>query len=35
MLPGVLPTGKRVEGPMVLIVHFRAGKLAQEHVYWD
>ena len=35
MLPGVPPTGKQVEIPMVVIVHFRNGKLAHEHVYWD
>jgi carboxymethylenebutenolidase len=35
MLPGVLPTGKRVEIPMVVVVQFRGGKLAHEHVYWD
>jgi carboxymethylenebutenolidase len=35
MLPGVAPTGKRVEVPLVAIVRFRAGKLAYEHIYWD
>jgi carboxymethylenebutenolidase len=35
MLPGVAPTGKRVEIPLVVIVRFRDGKLAHEHVYWD
>jgi carboxymethylenebutenolidase len=35
MLPGVAPTGRRVEVPVVAIVHFRDGKLAQEHIYWD
>ena len=35
MLPGVAPTGKRVEIPLVAIVHFREGKLAHEHIYWD
>jgi carboxymethylenebutenolidase len=35
MLPGIPPTGKRVEVPMVVIVRFREGKLAHEHVYWD
>ncbi|HEX3037132.1 MAG TPA: ester cyclase [Thermodesulfobacteriota bacterium] len=35
MLPGVPPTGKRVEVPLVVVVHFRAGKLAYEHIYWD
>src|SRR5262249_34069006 len=34
MLPGVLPTGKRVEIPLVVIVHFRAGQVAHEHIYW-
>jgi carboxymethylenebutenolidase len=35
MLPGIAPTGKRVEVPLVAIVHFREGKLAHEHIYWD
>src|ERR1700719_675974 len=35
MLPGIAPTGKRVECPLVVIVHFREGKLAHEHIYWD
>jgi carboxymethylenebutenolidase len=35
MLPGIPPTGKRVEVPLVAIVHFRDGKLAHEHIYWD
>jgi carboxymethylenebutenolidase len=35
MLPGVPPTGKRVEVPLVAIVRFRDGKLAHEHIYWD
>jgi carboxymethylenebutenolidase len=35
MLPGIAPTGKRVEVPVVVIVHFRDGKLAHEHIYWD
>jgi carboxymethylenebutenolidase len=35
MLPGIPPTGKRVEVPLVVIVHFREGKLAHEHIYWD
>ena len=35
MLPGVAPTGKRVECALVVIVHFRDGKLAHEHIYWD
>ena len=35
MLPGVAPTGKRVEVPVVAIIRFRDGKLAHEHIYWD
>ena len=35
MLPGISPTGKRVEIPLVAIVRFRDGKLAHEHIYWD
>src|SRR5271169_6931482 len=35
MLPGIAPTGKRVECALVVIVHFREGKLAREHIYWD
>ena len=35
MLPGVAPTGKRVEVPLVAIVRFRDDKLAHEHIYWD
>ena len=35
MLPGIPPTGKRVEVALVVIVHFRDDKLAHEHIYWD
>jgi carboxymethylenebutenolidase len=35
MLPGVLPTGRKVEVPLVAILHFRDGKLVHEHIYWD
>jgi carboxymethylenebutenolidase len=35
MLPGVAPTGRRVECALVVIVHFRDGKLSNEHIYWD
>src|SRR5258708_20283493 len=34
MLPGVPPTGRRVEIPLVVVIHFRDGKLAHEHIYW-
>jgi carboxymethylenebutenolidase len=35
MLPGVKPTGRRVSIPLVVVVSFRDGKLAHEHIYWD
>ena len=35
MLPGVAPTGKHVQIPLVAIVEFRDRKLAHEHIYWD
>ena len=35
MLPGVAPTGRRVEIPLVAIVRFVEGKVAHEHIYWD
>jgi carboxymethylenebutenolidase len=35
MLPGVAPTHRHVEVPLVVIVKFREGKLAHEHIYWD
>lgn len=35
LLPGVPPTGKRVEVPMVVVVQFAEGKIASEHIYWD
>ncbi len=35
MLPGVEPTGRRVEVALVAIVAFRDGKVAHEHIYWD
>ena len=35
MLPGLAPTGRRVEIPLVAIVAFRDGKVESEHIYWD
>ena len=35
MLPGVAPTGKYVEVPLIAIVRFRGDKLYNEHIYWD
>jgi carboxymethylenebutenolidase len=35
MLPGIQPTGKRVETAIVAIIQFEGDKLAHEHIYWD
>jgi len=35
ILPGVAPTGKPVEVAVVVIVAFKDGKIAHEHIYWD
>lgn len=35
MLPGVEPTGRTVEIPLVAIVQFDGDKLTHEHIYWD
>ena len=35
MLPGIAPTGKRVEVATVAVITFREGKLFSEHIYWD
>ena len=35
MLPGVAATNRPVKIPLVVIVKFRDGKLAHEHIYWD
>ncbi len=35
MLPGIPPTGKKVEIPLIAVVNFRGGKLYHEHIYWD
>jgi carboxymethylenebutenolidase len=35
ILPGIPPTGKKVELPFVVIVQFEGDKLAHEHLYWD
>lgn len=35
MLPGVSPTGKRVEVPLVVIAGIKEGKVTHEHIYWD
>jgi carboxymethylenebutenolidase len=35
LLPGVAPTGRRVEIPAVAVVGCEHGKVAYEHIYWD
>ena len=35
ILPGIAPTGKRVEVATVAVITFRDGKLFSEHIYWD
>jgi len=35
MLPGAAPTNRHVKIPLIVVVHFRDGKLAHEHIYWD
>ena len=35
LLPGIPPTGKRVEIPVVGIIQFEGDKIAHEHLYWD
>jgi carboxymethylenebutenolidase len=35
ILPGVPATGRYIELPHVVIMNFRNGKIAHEHIYWD
>ncbi|KXT16071.1 hypothetical protein AC579_7112 [Pseudocercospora musae] len=35
LLPGIPPTGKRIEIAVVSIFHVRGERLESEHVYWD
>ncbi|HEX5892346.1 MAG TPA: hypothetical protein VFY41_05745, partial [Nitrososphaeraceae archaeon] len=35
MLPGILPTGRHVELPLVVVMKFDGDKIAHEHIYWD
>jgi carboxymethylenebutenolidase len=35
MLPGIAPTGRKVEIPMVVVVQFEGDKIACERIYWD
>ena len=35
MLPGIRPINRRVEAALAIVVRFRDGKVAHEHIYWD
>ena len=35
ILPGIPPTGKRVEIAVIVVVQFKDGKVAGERIYWD
>ncbi len=35
ILPGIPPTGKRVEIAVVVVVEFQDGKISGERIYWD
>jgi carboxymethylenebutenolidase len=35
LLPGLAPTGKYFEVPMLAVICFRGAKLYNEHIYWD
>ena len=35
ILPGIAPTGRRVQIAVVAAIGFQEGKIASEHIYWD
>ncbi len=35
LLPGVKPTGKKVEMAVAVVVGFADAKISHEHIYWD
>lgn len=35
MLPGVAPTGRRVEVALVVVVQLQGDEIARERIYWD
>jgi len=35
MLPGVAPTGRRMEIPLLAVMKFGGDKLCHEHICWD
>lgn len=34
-LPGIAPTGRKVELPLVVVMAFEYDKVLSEHIYWD
>ena len=34
-LPGIAPTNRRVEIPLVVVMGFDGGRVSSEHIYWD
>ena len=35
MVPGISPSGRYVELPLVVVMKFKGNKIAHEHIYWD
>jgi carboxymethylenebutenolidase len=35
MLPGIAPTGRRVEVPLVVVVQLKGNDIVSERIYWD
>lgn len=35
MLPGIAPTGRRVQVPLVVVVQIDEGRVQSERIYWD
>ncbi len=35
LLPGIAPTGRKLEFAMIAVISFEAGKIASERLYWD
>lgn len=35
LLPGVPPTGRRLELVLIVIISFEEGKMSEEHIHWD
>ena len=35
ILPGVRPTGRRIEFAVIVVVQFEGGRIAGERIYWD